>query len=106
MAEQFDKFWISIDADVSTLQTELIKAQNQLRQFQTTLKKSTDVESIKLLNANISFLDEKIAHLNTRMQGVAKPTADASQSLINLSRIAQDAPYGFIGIANNIYQML
>jgi len=106
MAEQFDKFWISIDADVSTLQTELIKAQNQLRQFQTTLKKSTDVESIKLLNANISFLDEKIAHLNTRMSGVAKPTADASQSLINLSRIAQDAPYGFMGIANNINPML
>jgi hypothetical protein len=106
MAEQFDKFWISIDADVSTLQTELIKAQNQLRQFQTTLKKSTDVESIKLLNSNIAFLDEKIAHLNTRMSGVAKPTADASQSLINLSRIAQDAPYGFIGIANNINPML
>lgn len=106
MAEQFDKFWISIDADVSTLQTELIKAQNQLRQFQTTLKKSTDVESIKLLNANISFLDEKIAHLNTRMNGVAKPTGDATQSLINLSRIAQDAPYGFMGIANNINPML
>jgi hypothetical protein len=106
MAEQFDKFWISIDADVSTLQTELIKAQNQLRQFQTTLKKSTDVESIKLLNSNIAFLDEKIAHLNTRMSGVAKPTADASQSLINLSRIAQDAPYGFMGIANNINPML
>lgn len=106
MAEQFDKFWISIDADVSTLQTELIKAQNQLRQFQTTLKKSTDVESIKLLNANISFLDEKIAHLNTRMSGVAKPTGDATQSLINLSRIAQDAPYGFMGIANNINPML
>lgn len=106
MAEQFDKFWISIDADVSTLQTELIKAQNQLRQFQTTLKKSTDVESIKLLNANISFLDEKIAHLNSRMSGVAKPTGDATQSLINLSRIAQDAPYGFMGIANNINPML
>jgi len=106
MAEQFDKFWISIDADVSTLQTELIKAQNQLRQFQTTLKKSTDVESIKLLNANITFLEDKIAHLNNRMQGVAKPTGDATQSLINLSRIAQDAPYGFMGIANNINPML
>ena len=30
----------------------------------------------------------------------------ATQSLINLSRVAQDAPYGFIGIANNINPLL
>ena len=64
MAESFDKFWISIDADVSVLQTELIKAQNQLRQFQATLKKSTDVGAITALNTNITFLENKIAHLN------------------------------------------
>jgi len=29
-------------------------------------------------------------------------SAQAGQSLLNLSRIAQDAPFGFIGIANNI----
>lgn len=30
----------------------------------------------------------------------------ATQSLINLSRVAQDAPYGFIGIANNLNPLL
>lgn len=30
----------------------------------------------------------------------------ATQSLVNLSRVAQDAPYGFIGIANNLNPLL
>jgi hypothetical protein len=106
MAESFDKFWISIDADVSVLQTELIKAQNQLRQFQATLKKSTDVGAITALNTNITFLENKIAHLNSRIGETTKPMGDATQSLINFSRIAQDAPYGIIGIANNLNPML
>lgn len=36
-----------------------------------------------------------------------KPGSDqATQALTNLSRVAQDAPYGFIGIANNINPLL
>ena len=35
------------------------------------------------------------------------PGADrANQSMVNLSRVVQDAPYGFIGIANNIDPLL
>ena len=106
MAESFDKFGISIDADVSVLQTELIKAQNQLGQFQATLKKSTDAGAVTALNTNITFLENKIAHLNSRIGETTKPMGDATQSLINFSRIAQDAPYGIIGVANNLNPML
>jgi len=35
-------------------------------------------------------------------QKVSQTSNQATQSLTNLSRIAQDAPYGFIGIANNL----
>ncbi len=36
-----------------------------------------------------------------------KPGAnEATQSLINLSRVAQDAPFGFLGIANNLNPLL
>ena len=106
MAESFDKFFISIDADVSTLEAELIKAQNELRQFQNTLKKTTDVGTIKTLNENIANTSGKIAHLNDRLGQSGKSMGDASQSLINFSRIAQDAPYGIIGIANNLNPMV
>ena len=106
MAESFDRFWISIDADVSTLQSELIKAQNQLREFQNALKKATDVDAIKGLNTNISFLQDKIQHLNTRVGETKKTFGDASQSLINFSRIAQDAPFGIMAISNNLNPMV
>jgi hypothetical protein len=36
----------------------------------------------------------------------AKAQGAATQSLTNLSRVAQDAPYGFIGIANNLNPLL
>ena len=106
MAESFDKFFISIDADVSTLEAELIKAQNELRQFQNTLKKTTDVGTIKTLNENIANTSGKIAHLNDRLNQSGKSMGDASQSLINFSRIAQDAPYGIMGVANNLNPMV
>ncbi|MEY3118999.1 MAG: Salinibacter virus [Bacteroidota bacterium] len=106
MAESFDKFFISIDADVSTLEAELIKAQNELRQFQNTLKKTTDVGTIKTLNENIANTSGKIAHLNDRLGQSGKSMGHASQSLINFSRIAQDAPYGIMGIANNLNPMV
>ena len=35
-----------------------------------------------------------------------KHTGAATQSLINLSRVAQDAPFGFTGIANNLNPLL
>lgn len=40
------------------------------------------------------------------LNSIKKPAGDASQSLVNLSRVAQDAPYGFIGIANNLNPLL
>lgn len=43
-----------------------------------------------------------VANANT-----VKPSADrVTNSLTNLSRVAQDAPYGFIGIANNLNPLL
>jgi len=54
-------------------------------------------------------LNQATASVNTfsaSVQRAVKPTGDATQSLTNLGRIAQDAPYGFMGIANNLNPML
>ena len=47
-----------------------------------------------------------VNNFSAALNRAGKPTADATQSLVNLSRIAQDAPYGFMGIANNLNPML
>lgn len=105
MAEQID-LSINIGANTQDLQAELQKAQNLLAQFQSALKKATNVGEINYLSTAITNLQQKIAGLNSQMGNMRKPTADATNALTNLSRVAQDAPYGFMGIANNLNPML
>jgi hypothetical protein len=97
---------VILGMDATQMQSELQKAQNLLRQFESQLKKSTDTVEITKLNVEIAKVSSTINNFNTAMQGAAKPTGDATQSLVNLSRVAQDAPYGFMGIANNLNPML
>ena len=106
MAENFDKFSISIDADVSSLQSSLKAAENTLAQFEAALKKATSIGEINYLNKNIANLNTTITNLKQQANQLGKPIGDASQSLINFSRIAQDAPYGIMGIANNLNPMV
>ena len=97
---------VILGMDATQMQSELQKAQNLLRQFESQLKKSTDTVEITKLNGEIAKVNTTINNFNTAMQGASKPTADATNALGNLSRVAQDAPYGFMGIANNLNPML
>jgi hypothetical protein len=97
---------VILGMDATEMQSELQKAQNLLRQFESQLKKSTDTVEITKLNAEIAKVNATINNFSTAMSGASKPTADATNALGNLSRIAQDAPYGFMGIANNLNPML
>jgi hypothetical protein len=106
MATELLDIQINIGAKTEDLGAELQKAENLLKKLQAALKKSVDVGEINQLTAKISSVNGAITQLNTRMVGVSKPTNDATQSLINFSRIAQDAPYGIMGIANNLNPML
>lgn len=49
---------------------------------------------------------QAVTNFGNKLKETAKPTADATNALGNLSRVAQDAPYGFMGIANNINPLL
>ena len=105
MAE-FNGFQIGIGADVTVLETQLQRAQNLLKQFEAAARKATDIGEINYLNNEIKALTGSISSLHQEMNKVGKPAGDATQSLINFSRIAQDAPYGILGVANNLNPML
>jgi hypothetical protein len=106
MATDLLDIQINIGANTEDLGAELVKAENLLKKLQAKLKTSTDVGEINQLTAKIGTVNTAITQLNTKMGGVKNPTTDATQSLINFSRIAQDAPYGIMGIANNLNPML
>jgi hypothetical protein len=105
MAEQLD-LSINIGANTQDFQGALQKAQNLLSQFQSALKKATNVGEINYLNTQIKNLEGTIAGINAQMNKVGRPAGDATNALMNLSRVAQDAPYGFMGIANNLNPLL
>jgi hypothetical protein len=105
MAEIID-LNINIGANTTDFEGALQKAQNLLGQFQGALKKATNVGEINYLNTQIKGLEGTISGIKNQMSSVARPTADATNALSNLSRVAQDAPFGFIGIANNLNPLL
>lgn len=103
MAEELK---IQIGADTSQFNAELQKAENELKQFQNALKKTTDVKALEQLNAQILQTQRTVSTLRGSMQTVANSSNQASNSVLNLSRVVQDAPFGFIGIANNINPLI
>lgn len=72
---------------------------------QETLKLTITADTKEALD-NLNNFIKANKGLKTEMQNFGKVSNQATQSLINLSRVAQDAPYGFIGIANNINPLL
>jgi archaellum component FlaC len=56
--------------------------------------------------AGINQAAAAIGKTEVALKKMVPASGEATQSLVNLSRVAQDAPYGFIGIANNINPLL
>ena len=101
-----DELKVVVSADARQLEGELKKAENNLRAFEAALKKSTNVDEINYLTRSVGLLKDKISTLKGSFQDVSKFSNTATQSLSNLGRVVQDAPFGFIGIANNINPLL
>jgi len=99
MAEEIE---IIIGADTTNLNAELTKSQNLLKQFEAALKKSTNAGEINYLTGQVDKLKQSIASLSQAQVKSVQGSTQAAQSIQNLSRVVQDAPFGFIGIANNI----
>lgn len=58
------------------------------------------------LQNGLNQASQSVQNFGTQVNKVTKPTADSTNALSNLSRVAQDAPYGFMGIANNLNPLL
>lgn len=96
------KLEVEIGADISQLQSSIIAAENELRGFQAEIKKTTDTGRIAELSRSIENTQQKIAGMRQEMGKSAGASNQAVNALGNVSRVAQDASYGFMGIANNL----
>ena len=93
---------INIGADLTQLQSSIIAAENELRGFQSEIKKTTDTTKIAELSRSIENTQQKIAGMRKEMGRSVGASNQSINALNNVSRVAQDASYGFMGIANNL----
>ena len=86
---------VRIDAEIGGLSTSLKKGEQDLKSF------------TNKVDANLKKTAQSAASLSGQLGGsVTKGTDQAAFALNNLSRVAQDAPFGFIGIQNNLNPLL
>lgn len=102
-----------LEMDVSELQKELVKSVNELKKFEREIAKTTDTQKIGELTSKISEMKSKISQLTPAMQQAGNATAKAGaamsmsgQSAQNFARVIQDLPFGFMGIQNNLTQLI
>jgi hypothetical protein len=98
-----------ITADGGQFNKTLADLEKQYKAFQNGLKSATGVESFQ----RITRAAEETKRRIDALKGIGNPLRpiqgganEASQSLINLGRVVQDAPFGFLGIANNLNPLI
>lgn len=99
------------NAEAATLSFDksMQQLQGELKDLKKSLQSATDIGTIKKLNADIQQVTESIrkqsdatAILANSNAKLTNSTANALPALTNFGRVIQDAPFGIMGIANNI----
>jgi hypothetical protein len=97
---------LDITADNREAIAVLKQTENQLKVFERALAKATDPKQLIYLQKNIDFIKGKMTSLAQATPKLVNNTNQAANALTNLGRVAQDAPFGFIGIQNNLNPLL
>lgn len=110
---------VSFIGDDGNLTKTIGEITGDLKKFEKALESATDTKQIAHLNKEIrstktalaeikgfGFDSKKIDVATTSLLKNQKASNASSQALLNLGRVAQDAPFGFIGIANNLNPLL
>lgn len=64
------------------------------------------VASLKETTAQLDAVSKASVNTTTKLSNLTKGSNQANMALTNLGRVAQDAPFGFIGIQNNLNPLL
>jgi len=104
------KIEIEISGNSDELSKEIVQAKKDLRSLEkekeTKVKIGADTSDldrrISEVKRTMSTLDTQLTKTTQATQNFSKATANGGNTLTQFSRIAQDAPFGIIGIGNNL----
>ena len=104
-------FTVATNGDLLSIGKSLGTLERQLKVFKDGIKNSTDPGRILLLNNAIKATEAQLVGTKNAINGVgfnkfSTGSNQAAFALTNLGRVAQDAPFGFIGIQNNLNPLL
>jgi hypothetical protein len=98
---------ISININGTQVIRTVDQIEKELLQLQAALKKATDPRDVAKLTQQFSVLSRSISGINAnQFSNLARGSQTATFALTNLGRVAQDLPFGFLGIANNLNPLL
>lgn len=108
---------IKVGADIVEATKSLAELEADFKSLNDQIKNTTDGKELVSLNKRLEELGSTIkaiknagkigfddfgAKVASQLNNIKKPAGDAANALLNFGRIAQDAPFGIIGITNNI----
>jgi hypothetical protein len=104
-------FTVDANGDLLSIGKSLSVLERQLKLFKDGIRNSTDPGRILLLNNAIKATEGQLLTARNAINGVgfnkfSVGSNQAAFALTNLGRVAQDAPFGFIGIQNNLNPLL
>jgi hypothetical protein len=80
--------------------------ENQARDLEKALKEATDLDTIGRLNQDLAKTRNALSQLRTTgVEPLTKATSQYNAVGVDFARIIQDAPFGIIGVGNNITQL-
>jgi len=104
---------IVITAENAQAVASLNQLSNDLKKFEKGLKNAFDSSEVLKFSKSIEDTKRKMEVLNASLspitngtKGLAAGGNQAAQALTNVGRVAQDLPFGFMGIQNNLNPLL
>lgn len=98
---------VTIGADIKDLLRKLDLTENEFKKLAIEAAKSgkTVEQVLKNSGKGGTALQKSAESAASGMQSLNKSTVNATPSVLEFSRVIQDAPYGIQGVANNIQQL-
>ena len=108
-----EKLKIVISADNANAVASLNELSQQLKKFEQGVKNATNGDDLLKFQKGLSETKSKMEVLNASLNPLTNNTKNlavggnqAAQALQNVGRVAQDLPFGFMGIQNNLNPLL
>jgi hypothetical protein len=108
-----EKLKITISADNADAVASLNELSQQLKKFEKGVKEATSGSDLLAFNKGLTETRAKMEVLNNSLNPITAQTKNlavgsnqAAQALTNVGRVAQDLPFGFMGIQNNLNPLL